>query len=162
MDYTIVRLTAEAGTGNVIEALWMLSHTVGIRSAHRSGVVRVPLIPTPVQFGTVTELQAVQIVKDVLGATYMADIEASVLAELTAEADTVTGTPWGQVPPPAVTPEPIVPTPFVMPPPPPPGTPLPPLEPPPVNLPSEPLPVPDPPPAETLPPGPALPPPGAP
>jgi hypothetical protein len=102
MEYKVVSLKAYVATGVVFESHWTLTHTVGLNTSSRYGSVGIPSNPTALQFATVTEQQAIDATKAVLGPEFIAALEAGVLAEI-AEWQTPTviqGVPWAPPPPP--------------------------------------------------------------
>jgi len=112
MEYRVTLLKALVATGHVFEAHWNVTHVDGAYSAYRYGTVAVPDDPAPVVFSTVTEGDAIERVKDILGEEYIAAMEAGMVAEI-AELQNPTviqGLPWAP-PPPAPAPAPAPPPP---------------------------------------------------
>ena len=109
MEYRVVQLKGEIATGKVIESHWTLTHADGPHSAYRYGMVTVP--DDYVAFGTystVTEQQAIDNTKAILGDEYIANLEQSCLDEIQMKANptTIQGLPWAPPPPPIPTPSP--------------------------------------------------------
>lgn len=96
MDYTVTRVRAHADTGVIFEIHWDLTHTVGEFTVRRYGVVGVPAELPALLFATVTELDAIERAKEVLGEIALGALEAGVLAEIAAQQTptTIEGTPW--------------------------------------------------------------------
>jgi hypothetical protein len=110
MEYHVVQLKAEIATGRVLEAHWTLMHVDGPYSAYRYGVVSVPEVQADL-FGTysdITEEQAIEATKAIMGSEAQAQLETSVLAEVETYKNptTVSGVPWTPAPP--IPPGPVV------------------------------------------------------
>jgi hypothetical protein len=104
MEYHIVSLKAEIATGRVLEAHWTLNHVDGPYSAYRYGVVTVPEVQADLfgAYSDITEEQAIEATKTIMGAEAVAQLETSVLAEIETYKNptTVSGLPWVPPPPP--------------------------------------------------------------
>jgi hypothetical protein len=103
MEYHVVALKAEIATNKILESHWTLVHIDGEHSVSRYGVATVPPNNTiPELYTTITEEQAIQATKDLLGPEYIALLEQSVLDEMELKKNpvTVTGVPWADEPPP--------------------------------------------------------------
>lgn len=112
MEYHISQLDADANTGVLLNAYWMLQHTDSGHSGFRSGVVYFatdPSAPNPTTYANLEESQVLEWVQAVLGPTYMASLEAGILDEVERKKASapITGIPWGTPPVPPAPPPPV-------------------------------------------------------
>jgi hypothetical protein len=124
MEWHIVLLKAEIATQKVIESHWTLTHVEGPHSAYRYGVAVPPpdLPPVMDQYSDITEQEAIDATKALLGPEYVASLEQSCLDEVAAKANPtiISGVPWAPASPPtppAPSPEPAPAPPAPAPPP---------------------------------------------
>ena len=96
MEYHIVSLKAKSDTLEILESHWTLTHQDGEHTAYRFGVVIVTDNVHLEPFNTLTEEQAIEATKEIMGAEQVAALEQSCLDEIEFKKDPpyITGTPW--------------------------------------------------------------------
>jgi hypothetical protein len=113
MEYTITQLTAEIASGRVIEAHWAATLSEGGFFVRRYGSVVVPPPPetAALLYEGLDEGTAIEVVKDILGEAFIAEMEASMVAEMaTMQAPTtISGLPWAPALAPVLPPPPAPP-----------------------------------------------------
>jgi len=116
MEWHVVQLKADIDTLEILESHWTLLHQDGIHSAYRFGVVSTqgnqpvpnpgdpdpdPQVAFPYPYNTITEEQAIEGTKILIGEEGVLALEQSCLDEILAKQnpETISGTPWAPQPP---------------------------------------------------------------